>query len=474
MRLVLLEMPPSPVPSPNLMELPVADPGISLLAGWLPLVIEVAAVLATLGVLALRPRRWRLVWLPVCVAIGAAAGITACMYTNSEGLASDPSPPVLWVWFGVFGAVSAAAILGWRHASWWLRGLSFLAVPLTLLTFLVTLNQWVGYYSTLQVAWGAITAGPLPNEINPRALAGLRNSSQTTGKIVAVDIPGNVSGFKHRTEYVYVPPAWFRGVNPPVLPAVMMIAGEFSTAGDWIRSGNALQTIEGYASEHNGVSPIFVFVDSSGAFNNDTECVNGPRGNAADHLTKDVRPYVVDQYNASSDPQKWGVVGFSMGGTCAFDLTVMHPDLFNTFVDIGGDLGPAAGNKDQTIARLFGGNAAMWDEYDPETVMARHGAYRGVAGWIEESVKPDNARELTKDLRPNPQSNGRPGYGGHREWGDNGRVGAAGQLCAAATKVDISCQVHTVTGFHTWQFGARGLIDSFPWLADRLLKAQAG
>ena len=32
-----------------------------------------------------------------------------------------------------------------------------------------------------------------------------------------------------------------------------------------------------------------VFVDS-GAFNNDTECVNRVRGNAADHLTKDVAP----------------------------------------------------------------------------------------------------------------------------------------------------------------------------------------
>ena len=37
---------------------------------------------------------------------------------------------------------------------------------------------------------------------------------------------------------------------------------------------------------------MLVFVDSGGAFNNDTECVNGTRGNAADHLTKDVVPFM--------------------------------------------------------------------------------------------------------------------------------------------------------------------------------------
>ena len=54
----------------------------------------------------------------------------------------------------------------------------------------------------------------------------------------------------------------------------------------------------------------------------------------------------------------WGVLGWSMGGTCAVDLTVMHPELFSTFVDIAGDMGPNAGTKEQTIARIYGGDAA--------------------------------------------------------------------------------------------------------------------
>ena len=67
-----------------------------------------------------------------------------------------------------------------------------------------------------------------------------------------------------------------------------------------------MPVIDGYAHDHGGVTPIFVFVDSGGRFNNDTECVDGPRGNSADHLTKDVRPYVISQFGASSTRQTGG------------------------------------------------------------------------------------------------------------------------------------------------------------------------
>jgi S-formylglutathione hydrolase FrmB len=60
----------------------------------------------------------------------------------------------------------------------------------------------------------------------------------------------------------------------------------------------------------------------------------------------------------------------------------MHPELFSTFVDLAGDMGPSAGTKDQTIARVFGGDAAAWVAYDPTTVITKHGPYQGVSGWF--------------------------------------------------------------------------------------------
>ncbi len=119
--------------------------------------------------------------------------------------------------------------------------------------------------------------------------------------MVPVTSRRHASGFKHRGELVYLPPAWFATNPPPKLPTVMMIGGEFNTPADWLRAGNAVKTIDDFAAAHGGNAPVFVFVDSGGAFNNDTECVNGPRGNSADHLTKDVVPFMVSNFGVSAN-----------------------------------------------------------------------------------------------------------------------------------------------------------------------------
>jgi S-formylglutathione hydrolase FrmB len=262
---------------------------------------------------------------------------------------------------------------------------------------------------------------------------------------------------------VYLPPAWFRSDPPPSLPAVMMIAGEFNTPADWLRTGGAVKTIDDFATTHGGNAPVFVFVDSGGSFNNDTECVNGSRGNAADHLTKDVVPFVVSQFGVSPASASWGVVGWSMGGTCAVDLTVMHPELFSAFVDIAGDLGPTAGTKDQTIARLFHGDANAWAAFDPTTVISRHGPYQGVSGWFAISNTP-----VTQKRRPNPGSDA-VGLGGRDAAGNPGdQVQAANSLCALGEANGIACAVVSSPGKHDWPFAKNAFASSLPWLAGQL------
>ena len=191
----------------------------------------------------------------------------------------------------------------------------------------------------------------------------------------------------------------------------MMIGGEFNTPTDWIRTGNAMSVIDSYAAAHGGSAPIVVFVDAGGTFNNDTQCVDGTRGNAADHLTEDVRPYVISRFGAASAaPASWAVVGWSMGGTCAADLAVIHPELFGTFEDIAGDLGPAVGRKAQTIAQLYGGDAALWARFDPLTVLSGHARYTDTAGWFDNST---DARTPFPG-KPGTTRGGRPGrpFGG--------------------------------------------------------------
>ncbi|MFB7630289.1 alpha/beta hydrolase [Streptomyces sp. NPDC056149] len=469
--------------------------GTSLLDGWLPLTLQIVAGVLLVLVIGWRTRRWRLVWLPVAGAVGLLAALLAMWYVNANALATDPAPTSLWVWIGITAAALAVAVLGWRSARWWRRLLSVPVIPMGLLCTGLVLNQWVGYFPTVQEAWSQISAGPLPDQVDAAQLSSLQNKggTMTTGRVVGVNVPDTASHFTHREEYVYLPPAWFEGAHHPRLPVLMMVGGEFNTPADWIRTGGAISTIDAYAKAHHGQAPILVFADSGGSFNNDTECVNGPRGNAADHLTKDVRPYVVSHFGASPAAADWGVVGFSMGGTCAVDLAVMHPELFGSFEDIAGDEGPIVGTKQLTIKELYGGSTAAWARFDPLTVLAHHPRYADTAGWF------DNSSSGGPGGRGGWGGNGPGGHGGnggrqgghpghpHGHGGSMTRPGPVGfggrdipgdgmgnqtadaqKLCAAAAKKGIACTLHAQPGGHTWQLASAAFSDALPWLAERV------
>ncbi len=464
-------LPPPPAP-----QAPTARTGysgfhhaVSLLHGWVPQVVAFVAVLLLVLAFARFTRRWWLLWMPVCAVAGIAAGWAAWSYTNDQGLASDPAPVLLWACVGLTAAGLVAAIVGLRTGSWWQRIAAILAVPAALLYTGVVLNQWVGYYPTVRAAWDAANADPLPHQVDEDELADLRNTDVGTGRIVEVDIPESGSDFRHRREYVYLPPAWFTGPKPPTLPTIMMIGGEFNTPADWVRSGQIMPAVDDFAARNNGVIPVLVFVDSGGSFNNDTECVNGPRGDAADHLTNDVPAYMESTFGVSADPAKWAVVGWSMGGTCAVDLAVMHPDQFGTFVDIAGDLGPTAGTKEQTIKRLYGGDADAWARFDPLTVMAKHGPYTDVVGLFDDLTAPKRNNTGQQHYPGRPQVNEEQiGKGGRDGVMDTNEEGAAEELCNAGKQFGIDCTVHTTVGGHTWQFASAAFTSSLPWLTARL------
>ncbi len=419
--------------------------------GWIPWTLQVATVIAVATAVRgtfLRGSRW---WLPTSAGVGVAVAGTAYLWIRSAGIAEDPVPSAVWAWVGVSGAVGVLVFAGWRRNRWGHRGVSTLAVVSAMLCAAVSVNGWVGYVPTLGIGWAQLTAAPLPGETDRATVTAMQRTGTvpTKGSVVSVSIDASASGFGHRDELVYLPPAWFRSAPPPPLPAVMMIGGEFNTPADWVRVGHAIDTLDTFAAAHGGQSPVVVFVDSNGSFTVDTECVNGPRGNAADHLTKDVVPYLIDHFGVRADPAHWAVVGFSAGGTCAADLAVMHPELFGSFVDVAGDLRPNSGTTTETIDRLFGGSRAQWQAFDPSTVIKRHTPYHGLSGLFVVSGAGKDARGQLLPVH-NPEFD------------------AATTLCSLGAARGIDCGIIAVAGKHDWPCAAAAFATTLPWLASQI------
>ena len=118
--------------------------------------------------------------------------------------------------------------------------------------------------------------------------------------------------------------------------------------------------------------------------------------------------------------------------------------------------------KDQTVAKLFGGNRTAWAAFDPLTVIARHGRYAGLSGWFDVpgSSEPRNVAEEANPTagatRTDPAAN------------PEGQDAAANALCAAATTHGITCAVVSQPGKHDWPFAAQAFAAALPWLASAL------
>jgi S-formylglutathione hydrolase FrmB len=416
---------------------------VSLLGGWLPLAGQVVAAVALAMAVAMgwRDRNWLLRRLPIIAGVGAMVGVLAAGVAGPWLGITDPMPVAIWVWLGVAAGAILVVVLGWRTVRWWGRGAAILAAVLAGLVCANGVNQFVGYYPTVGAAIADWQGKPPPGQLSLSQIRGQRLANPIAtqvGALVAVDIPSTATRFIPRREFVYLPPIWFHGARPPVLPVVEMIAAEHAAPENWVRIGNAVRTSDALALRQDGRAPILVFVDATESFNNDTECVNGPHGNAEDYLVKDIPRFVTTTFNASRDPDRWAVLGFSMGGTCAIGLVVEHPRTFGHFVDISGDLTPNTGDKAQTIAGLYGGSVAAWNAHDPLTVMARHGQYSGIsARFVDGSKEKLHTRQ-------------------------------AYQLSTAGRKVGIMSRVIVLPGGHTWQFASNAFAYVLPWLSAEL------
>lgn len=214
-----------------------------------------------------------------------------------------------------------------------------------------------------------------------------RRTATPHGEVVQIPIPGMVSKTHPRPAEVYLPPAWFAPEHPR-LPVLVVLHGNPGAPTDWSGAVDAPRTLDAWANAHHGVAPIMVMPDTNnGDHLHDTECVDSVRGNEETYLTEDVPRFVVDRFGTKSPGQAWGVSGFSEGGACSIMLTLRHPGVFRTFLDLGGLAGPRLGDSNtdtaSTVDTLFHGSRDDFLRHEPGQLLAQQ-RFAGLGGWFEQ------------------------------------------------------------------------------------------
>ncbi len=331
--------------------------------------------------------------------------------------------------------VVGLAIWQRRRLHWWGEVLvGLLVVVLLAANVAGWVNRHFDYYPTLDDLLGRRAA----DEASVGALDSSRVPAK--GKVVEIAIPAKTSGFDARPAQVYVPPAWFERPRPQ-LPVIVLLPGEPSQTSDWTRAGFADVTSDAFAKEHRGKAPIVVMADENGTITDDTECVDGKLGNVEQYLTVDVPAFVERRFHTATRPQQWAIAGLSEGGMCSLMLSLRNPDVYPTFADYSGLLGPRSGDTNAvgtTVGDLFGGSQAEFDQHEPG-VLLRTNRYPQLGGWFE-----------VGSADPDP-------------------LAAQNELVPLARAAGIAtCAVTIPGGEHTFPVWAQAFRDSLPWMAGRL------
>jgi S-formylglutathione hydrolase FrmB len=407
---------------------------VSLVSGWLPLVVEILAIAALVLSFDMRSGRWRR---QLVVGVPVAAGVTGvvALVLTLASLVPDDFPWSAYLWGFTWALAVCSALFGWRGTGGWRKVAMVAAVVLTLAATLGSVNREADSFPTV----GRLVTGDPENVVGTPQLRAIKEQVLVTGHlpaqgvVIMATIPPTVSHFSTRPAYVYLPPAWFAKVTPS-LPTLILLPGEPGSASDWSSDGDADNTADSFAQAHHGLAPIIVMPDPDGYQTIDSECVNSQFGNAETYLVDDVPAFARRELSASSAPGSLAIGGLSAGGTCSIMLALRHPTVFPTFATYSGFASPQYQETTlaQTIDTLFGGSEDRFAAHDPVQLL-RNGHFGGMAGWFEVGDQDQQPLEAAHNLQP------------------------------AALRAGI-----VRPGGHDFDLWSQALVDSFPWLSWRL------
>ncbi|MFI9202431.1 alpha/beta hydrolase [Streptomyces sp. NPDC053048] len=421
----------------------------SLVRGWIPLTLLVLGLCALAVLLVSRRRTWWTRWAPAAVLL--AALLTWLLRTAVDDWLQpfpDPLPTavVLWTGVAVLGVCLTAFRLPLLRPRHWagalLAGLLVVLLGASQInrhfdqypTARTALNAWLQKTTSLTDATGrtepalAVPAGKTISEVW-RPPAGL----PAKGTLSRSSIPGTRSGFDARSAYVYLPPA-YRTTPRPLLPVIVLMAGQPGSPDDWINSGRLVEMMNTFAAGHRGLAPVVVVVDPLGSQFANTLCMDSRLGDVQTYLAQDVPDWIRSHLQVATARTAWTVSGISFGGTCSIQLGVNAPQVYGVVNDISGQEAPTLGSREKTIDKAFGGDAAAFEKVNPLDVMARQRFPDTKAAFVAGS----------EDSTYRPQQR---------------------RVYEAAVRAGMRAEWVLLPGGHSWQVWRPGLERQLPWIS---------
>lgn len=426
--------------------------GLNIAGGWFPLVLLVFGGLAMVALLLGRGRDWWLNRVPLVLVAATLLTTGFTWFTNHvwKPFADALPPSVVWA---LAAALVALGLAITHPGKWKRRTVASIGVVLVVLAGAVQVNVEFGEYPTL----GALLGEPLPGEVDSSSIIGQSGSViasttgdapvaddwkepsglPTAGVLTSVQIPGTISKFPAGTAWVYLPPAY--QANPrPLLPVLILLAGQPGDARNWFDGGQAAQTMDAYAAAHQGLAPVVISPDWVGNTNGNPMCVDSTvGGNDYTYLTQDLPNWIKANLEVDTRPTRWAVGGLSAGATCSLQLATNDPAQFPTFLVFSGQTEPTLSNRADTVTALFNGDESAFTKINPLDIM-------------KAQQFPDSAGVFVvgdSDAEYGPQTK---------------------QVYEAAKAAGMDVQFRTEPGGHEFAVWSAALSSSMDWLGTRL------
>ena len=170
---------------------------------------------------------------------------------------------------------------------------------------------------------------------------------------------------EQRSVFIYTPPGFAQ--NPTRrYPVLVLLHGSPGEPLDWLYSGNAHKAIDKAIASGALPACIIALPDGHGPFyKGGSEWANAINGrcNMETAITRDLPQFLESRYRASTNPALWAIGGLSEGGYGAANLTVRHPERFQSALVFSGDVRVKDDWGDDTD--VFGTDAAVRSANSP-------------------------------------------------------------------------------------------------------------